>query len=317
MNPRIHVNNITNLLLTKHQNGLIIKTIIFLLFVSVKNVSFAQNYETYYFLCNKADSLKFYEKKLEALATYKTAFQSVHFIHTNKLKKAYDLAIETNSFQDAFDFGKNILLNTGNQELIQTKSRVFRKSSYYKMMMDSCIYFQTECNNRINHPYIKIIDSLVFVDQYIIRNNKSYKANYKMDKKKLPENLFDLDSSNWHLLFNCIKKWGFPSEEQVGYETYKKAWAILHHNLRLIENEKYHTEIFEYIKSGDYLPEDVLVWYEQFQQQNYGKTFFTTWDGNLSDENLARIEKNRRMFYLKGLDSYNLKKNGRYMIAKW
>ena len=118
------------------------------------------------------------------------------------------------------------------------------------MMMDSCIHFQTECNNRINHPFIKIIDSLVFVDQYIIRNNKSYKANYKIDKKKLPENLFDLDSSNWHLLFNCIKKWGFPSEEHVGYETYKKAWAILHHNLRLIENEKYHTEIFEYIKNG-------------------------------------------------------------------
>jgi hypothetical protein len=60
-----------------------------------------------------------------------------------------------------------------------------------------------------------------------------------------------------------------------------------------------------------------LVWYEQFQQQNYGQTFFTTWDGNLTVENLTRIEKNRRMVYLKGLNDYNLKKNGRYMEAKW
>lgn len=60
-----------------------------------------------------------------------------------------------------------------------------------------------------------------------------------------------------------------------------------------------------------------MVWYEQFQQQNYGQTFFTTWDGNLSIENLARIEKNRRMFYLKGLDAYYLKNNGRYMDKKW
>ena len=76
-------------------------------------------------------------------------------------------------------------------------------------------------------------------------------------------------------------------------------------------------EIFEFVKRGDYIPEDLMVWYEQFQQQNYGQTFFTTWDGNLTTENLTRIEKNRRMNYLKGLDAYYLKKIGRYMEVKW
>lgn len=294
-----------------------IQKIFFFLLVCVLNTSYAQNYEFYYLQCNKADSLRFHDKNIEALSLYKSAFQSVHFIHTDKLRKAYELAIETNSYEDAYFFGKNILLNTGNKELTHTNSRKFRSSNFYQSMMDSSFHFQSDYKKRINQQYVKIIDSLVFVDQYIIRNNKSYKADYKIDLNKLPKNLFDLDSSNWKLLYSCIKKWGFPSEENVGYETYNKAWAILHHNLRLIENEKYHSEIFDFIKTGDYLPEDIMVWYEQFQQQNYGQTFFTTWDGNLSIENLARIEKNRRMFYLKGLDAYYMKNNGRYMDKKW
>ena len=294
-----------------------IKIVLFILISFIFNISFSQDYESYYLLCNKADSLKFYGQKLEALNTYKAAFQTVDFVHTEKLKKAYQLSIETSSFQEAFHFGKNIILNSGKTEFVQTKSTDFKKSNYYKLLIDSNQFYLIDYNKRINREYIEIIDSLFFVDQYIIRNNKSCKAEYKIDKNKLPKNLFDLDSSNWNLLYESIKIWGFPSEENVGYDTYKKVWLILHHNLRLIENEKYHSEIFEYVKRGDYLPEDLLVWYEQFQQQNYGQTFFTTWDGNLTNENLRRLEKNRRSFYLKGLDAYYLKKNGRFMEVKW
>lgn len=293
------------------------KSVVLILAIFSINCSIAQNYESYFLLCNKADSLKFYGQPLEALNTYKMAFESVDFVHTEKLRKAYQLAIETSSFQDAYHFGRSILLNSGNTDFIRTKSIEFKSSNYYKLLVDSSEYYSVSYTMRLNQQYIKIIDSLVFVDQYIIRNNKSYKADYQIDKNKLPENHFDLDSSNWHLLYNCIKIWGFPSEKNVGYETYNKAWAILHHNLRLIENEKYHSEIFEYVRRGDYLPDDLMVWYEQFQQQNYGQTFFTTWDGNLTNDNLARLEKNRRSIYLKGLNAYYLKKNGRYMIAKW
>lgn len=293
------------------------KSILLILASFTVYCSFAQSYESYYRQCNNADSLKYCGKKNEALKMYKSAFQSVDFVHSEKLKKAYHLAIELKLFQDAGNFGRKIIVNSGKTELIQTKSSEFKKSRDYENLIDSSRYFIEEFNHRINQQYIEVIDSLIFVDQYIIRNNKSYKDDYVIDKSSLPKNLFDLDSSNWQLLYNCIKKWGFPSEENVGYETYKKAWAILHHNLRLIENEKYHTEIFEYVKRGDYLPEDILVWYEQFQQQNYGRTYFTTWDRNLTKENLARIEKNRRSIFLKGLDAYYLKKNGSYMEAKW
>ena len=294
-----------------------LKIILFISLGIAYNNSIAQNYELYYFQCNSADSLKFYGQKWEALNTYKLAFQSVDFVHTEKLRKAYQLAVETNSFEDAYNFGRKIILNSGKTDLIRTKSIAFKKSNFYQLLIDSSEYHLATYNQRINHQYIKIIDSLIYIDQYIIRNNKSYKAGYNIDGAKLPENLFDLDRSNWNMLYGCIKEIGFPSEETVGYETYNKVWAILHHNLRLKENEKYHLEIFDYVRSGDYLPEDLLVWYEQFQLQNNGQTFFTTWDGNLTIENLKRIEKNRRYHYLKGLDAFYLKKNGRFMDVKW
>ena len=157
----------------------------------------------------------------------------------------------------------------------------------------------------------------MFVDQYIIRKNRTYKKDYEIDESKLPENLFELDNSNWKLLYSNIHELGFPSEENVGKSAYFKARIILHHNLRLEENEKYHKEIFEFVKTGDYLPNDIMVWYEQFQMQVNGQTFFTTWDGDTTLENLKKIDANRRRFYLKGINTYKLNKNGKIMKSLW
>lgn len=279
--------------------------------------SSAQNYPSYYLLCNTADSLQFFGQKEAALRTYNEAFQSVGFVHTKKLQNAYLLAVELHAYQAALEFGRSIICNSGKTDFITVKNRQFKRSSFYQTLQDSSAFYLEVYQKRINHAYVSLLDSLIFIDQYIIRGNKTYKDDYQINMTTLPSNLFDLDSTNWHLLYNSIQKWGFPSEENVGYEANQKAWAILHHNLRLIENEKYHAEIFSYVESGAYLPEDLLVWYEQFQQQNYNQTYFTTWDGNLSKENLARIDNNLRRFYLKGLCAYELRKDGRYMIRKW
>lgn len=287
------------------------------IFIFTFNFTFSQNYVEYYSLCNTADSLSYIGKENEALDKYKEAFKTVKFVHSIKSKKAYELAIKTNSFEDAFNFGKISLISSGKRELIKTNSRKFKKSAYYKMLKDSSAAFILSYNERINHDYIKIIDSLAYIDQRIIRHNRFYKGNYHIDKTKLPVNLFDLDSSNWNLLYTCIQEMGFPSEENVGSTSYREVWLLLHHNLRLKENTKYHEEIFEFIRQGEYLPEDMMVWYEQYYLQVNNSTFFTTWDENISDENLARIDYNRRKFYLKGINSYTLKKNGRSMIPKW
>lgn len=294
-----------------------IKNAIVCSFFLLTNISLSQNYEKYYLLCNAADSLEYIGKDNEALESYKEAFNTVNYVHSKKYKNAYHLAIKLNSFIDAYEFGKMIIINSGKKKFIKTRSRSFKKSEYFKLLTDSCDFYLKKFNDRVNHEYIKIIDSLLYIDQYVIRNNKSYRGKYNIDKSKLPDNLFDLDSSNWRLLYRCIQEMGFPSEKNVGSEAYDNVWAILHHNLRLEENEKYHKEIFEFVMTGDYLPEHMMYWYEQFQMNVNGQTFFTTWDKNILPENLKRLDSNRRRFYLKGINSYQLKKNGRSMKAKW
>ncbi len=126
-----------------------------------------------------------------------------------------------------------------------------------------------------------------------------------------------MDHSNWALLYQLIQKYGFPSEQNVGRKAYHDVWAILVHNLRLKENVVYHDEFFSYIKSGEYLPHDIFLWYEQYNQNELRQTFFSTWDGNISADNLKRIDANQRAFFMKGIHAYTLKKNGRFMTSNW
>jgi len=293
------------------------KKYIYFFTIFIINPSFAQDYTRYYKQCNTADSLEYVGKNQEALDLFKVAFSAVEYTHSDKYNKAYRLAIKLNLFDDAYQFGRMMVINSGNKNLLKTSSSAFKKSNQYKALKDSTDDFLSLYSKRVNHDYIQLIDSLVFIDQYIIRGNRTYKGNYKIDKTTLPVNRFELDKSNWQYLLKCIDSLGFPSEKNIGSKAYNDAWVILHHNLRLAENEQYHTTIFEFIKSGDYLPEDFFIWYEQFQMQVHGQTYFTTWDGNISEENLKRIDVNRRKFYLKGINSYELSKNGRSMIAKW
>ena len=114
-----------------------------------------------------------------------------------------------------------------------------------------------------------------------------------------------------------IDSLGFPSEQNVGSEAYYNAWIIIHHNLRLKENDDYHERIFEFIRMGEYLPDHFSFWYEQYQNNVNGIAFFYTWMSNLSDQDLKRINLNREKFYLKGLWAYNIENEGKKMTSKW
>ncbi|MBN9294178.1 MAG: hypothetical protein J0G96_09385 [Flavobacteriia bacterium] len=279
--------------------------------------AYNQTYVEYYLLCNEADSMTYMGQKKEALENYKKAFQTVDYVHVRNLEKAYSLSQQLKMFDDMYAFGRQLIINSGNDDFLKAADVEFKSTDYYHALKDSALYFKKMYEERINHRYIEIIDSLYYIDQRIIRNNKSVRGKYQIIRSELPENLFDLDSSNWNYLYQLIHTFGFPSERNIGLNAYGKAWAILHHNLRLKENEKYHPEIFQYVADGDYLPNDILVWYEQFQTQVYGRTFFTTWDNDISEENLKRIDTNRRKFYMKGINSLEFKKGGRFIITKW
>lgn len=293
--------------------------LISILFCWVFN-SQSQDYVFYYETCNYADSLRYVGKKEEALKKYKEAFATVDYVHSEKLYKASYVSAELNKLEEAYNFAKQAMIHSGNPKIYLKDYKAFRKSKYYRQLKDSTESFLTIFNKRIDHKYISIIDSLDYIDQYIIRGNKSKrykKMKYQIDESQLPENRFDLDSSNWALLYQLIHERGFPSEQNIGSEKNLTAWYVLHHNLRLKENEKYHQEIFGFIRKGETLPRENYFWYEQYQQIVHGTTFFTTWDGNLSPENIVRINENRKKFYLKSLNSFELKKDGRFMSSIW
>jgi hypothetical protein len=293
------------------------KTILlFTLLLSYNNAK-SQDYSNYYEQCNTADSLAYVGLHNQALDTLKLTFQSVDYIHSLNIRVAYLLAIKLEKFEDAFDYGKKLLINSGEKGYINTKSVEFKQSIYYNQLTDSADFYLKKFNNRVNQDYINLIDSLYYIDQRIIRKNRSVRGKFDIIKKSLPKNRFELDSSNWLVLSKLIDSLGFPSEQNVGKNAYGKVCIIIHHNLRLKENEDYHPKIFEFIRIGDYLPQSLSFWYEQYQMQVKGRTFFTTWDEDISKINLSRIDINRRTFFLKGINSFDIQNNGRKMNSKW
>jgi len=293
---------------------ILIKLILLYPFVSAYGQAipkFEQDYSMYYQLCNEADSLEYLEQYIPALETFDKAFNSVSYVHSNKYEDAYNLAIKANDYHIAYEYGKMILINSGNEKYIKSKSRKFKRSNYFTLLTDSTELYLEKHQNRVNKKYIKLIDSLFFIDQNIIRKNKSIKGNFQIDKTKFPKDLFDLDDRNWNLLYNAIQEYGFPSEEKVGREAHEDVFIIMLHNIRQKENEKYHEEFLNYMKSGKYSPYYFSFWYEQYQTEVNGQTFFSLWDGNTSEENLIRIDANRRKFFLKGVNSWKIEKGRR------
>lgn len=281
------------------------------------NISRSQDYTEYYRLCNDADSLIYLGEDQYALETFQRAFKTVEYPLLRELQDAYKLAINLSEFDAAENYGKSLLLGTGKGTIIKTESETFKASQQYRRLLDSSEIYLKEYENRINWEYVAIIDSLYYIDQRIVRKNKSIKGNYNIDKKSLPKDLFELDQGLWLHLSTLIDSLGFPSVRNVSAEASYRASLIIHHNLREEQNASYHPRIFGYLKSGEYSLLNFTVWYEQYQTEVLGTTFFTTWDKNLTAENLARIDRNRRAFHLKGINAYELKSDGLVMSVKW
>ena len=123
-----------------------------------------------------------------------------------------------------------------------------------------------------------------------------------------------IDDSNFSLLLSLIYEYGFPSEEKIGYESYKRANIILHHNLRLTKNEKYLNIFFEkYVRNGEYRPEDYAwtleqnrVWFNKSTPIYY---FLILPTKNLTHEQKEKINLTRREIGLKPLEAFKENKN--------
>lgn len=285
------------------------------LFIIPTIPAYTQNYAQYHRLCNTADSLGYTKSYQAAIDTFEKAFSCVDYAYADHYVKAYHIAACLGDYSKAYRFGKMAMVHAGTSSFLDNSPKTFKTSASFVQLSDSITHFQALYAARLNTEYIRAIDSLYYIDQAVVRQNKQVKGNYAIDEASLPGNLFLLDSANWHCLYRLIQQYGFPSEKTVGPDAYTKAAIIIHHNLRLPENEKYHAEMIGFIQNGEYLPQSFSFWYEQFYMQVKGSTFFTTWDGNTGHENSQRIDANRRNFYLKGMASFKIK--GRKMYKKW
>ena len=294
------------------------KIICMIPFLLWRHLVCGQAYLPYYHLCHDADKEMYLENYELALTKFEQAFELVDYVHTTSYEKASQCAIALGDFQQGYQWAQKALLNGSHNRFWKArKFKAFRQSTYGQWLRDSIPYFQRQAVEKVDTVYLKQIDSLYFVDQYIISGSMAAKGNYAIDKSALPENRFELDSTNLIALIHLIEAYGFPSEQLLGVDGYQKATMIIHHNFRLEQNEKYHPIVLKALFEGEYLPSDFEGMYEQYCMWYKDTTFFSTFDQDLSESNLERINLNRRKYGLKDLSAFQIKRKGLVMKAKW
>jgi len=279
---------------------------------------FGQSYISYYTLCNKADKQIYLEENKLALNILEEAFSKVKYVHALQYEKASKCAMKIKDFQKGYFYAKKSILNGNTRKFWNNKKmKGFKESEYYQLLKDSMPYFKEIHLNSINKGYKQIIDSLYFIDQNVIRNVKHVKGDYNLEHLKIPKNKYDLDTLVFQELLVSIEKYGFPSEENIGLEGYEKALIIVHHNFRKKTSEPYHSIVINAVFNGGYLPADFEGMYEQYNMWHKNKTFFSTFDKDLSASNLQRINANRLKYGLKDLSAFKLKRKGLNMKNRW
>lgn len=290
--------------------------VILSLFVGIGNV-YGQDYLPYYQLCNEADEQIYLKNYAAALQKFETAFENVPYVHNIKYQKASKCAILTKQYDKAYVYICQLRKQGDTNDFLNKKQfKAFKKTTYYQQYQDDIVTYDAIRQASLNMEYIALLDSLMYVDQYIIRGNKSNKGNYQIDKKLIPENRFDLDASVFTTLLEAIDKYGFPSERMLDHKSFHNARLILLHNLRLEENSEYQDWAFKALKTGHYLPNDYGMTYEQYYM-NQGTTYYLTFDKDLSEENLKRLDINRAKIGLPPLRAYKITKGGLNVSIKW
>lgn len=286
--------------------------------IFISSLSIGQNYIDYYQLCNESDKEEYLGNTDLAQYKLERAFEIVEYVHANRYEKASKLAIKNKDFENGFLYAKKAIKNGNTSHFWKKKNlKKFRKTKYFQVLNDSVNIWEQQHLKTINFSYKQLIDSLYYIDQRIVRANKSVKGNYLIDKDELPKNLYDLDSIIFQTLLRAIEIHRFPSEQMIGISGYEKALIIIHHNFRLRQNEKYHPIAIQAVRNGEYLPEDFEGMYEQYNMWYKGQTYFTTFDKNLSEDNIKRINENRLKFGLKDLSAFKIKRKGLSMKSKW
>ncbi|MEL7341021.1 MAG: hypothetical protein AAGM67_11075, partial [Bacteroidota bacterium] len=254
----------------------------------------------------------------EGLAIFQEAFATVSYAHCQYLIKAAECAAQTDQPALAYQYAKQAVLqgwahSFWKGDLFQD----FRQTSHYHQLKDSADYFQEQFYANTNQAYIAIIDSLHYIDQRLIRKTLSVKGKYQIDKSSLPENRFELDDGLFAMILTLIEEHGYPSEQNVGPEAYRKADIIVHHNLRMPENEA-HTPLFKQaLLAGEYSPKSFAtmmdqrnIWFQQIEPYFY---FSRPIPEDMPASEVAAIEARRKEYGIAPLEAVEIIKRRKFV----
>jgi len=273
------------------------------------STAFAQSYVPYYNMVNRASESQYLKNAELALAQFDSAISMVPYVHTATYKKAALHALKQGVYPKAYSWIKQAILQGAEPNFWKSgSSRAFRKTPYYSQVQDSLTLWIAEAEARVNQPYKALIDSLHFVDQWVIRDVQSAKRDYQMDLTGLPEDRFYLDTVIWDTLLAAIDRWGFPSEQTLGYAGYRNSWVLLHHNARLPENTYYLPMMREAVIKGEYDPNNYALMYDQslYFREKAPLFYLGGWvtAKGLTEEELAEVDVKRAELGVRPLSAY-------------
>ena len=281
----------------------------------------AQDYIEYFNLCNQADKDIYFERYDSALIKLEKAFAGVDYVHAENYQKASESAMQLQNLPQAYQYAKAAILNGMSNEFWREKTfKALKSSEYYPFINDSLPIWREQHLQSIHLEYQSLIDSLYYLDQRVIRKNLSVKGDYKIDRAIIPENRFDLDTSLFKTLLMAVERWGFPSEELVGFEAFDKVWVLFHHNVRLPENHGYFPLLEAAVKAGKYRPSDFAWTYDQGMMFNGEKPKFYYGVGlprEMKPELAAQIDANRKQMGIKPLESMEVTTKGRKTTTRF
>ncbi len=285
--------------------------LVLFLFISLGKLS-GQDYLPYYHLCNDADEQIYLKDYDLALEKFDSAFSKVPYVHNLQYIKASKCAILSNQHKKAYEYICQLKKQGNSDDFFKKKPfKTFQKSHYYELYKDSIEVYEMTFQSSIHKEYTRLIDSLHHIDQNVVRKN------YIRISKEKRKKLMALDQEIFEKLLELIDEYGFPSEQLLGRDTYFSVATILLHNLREPQNQKYHAMALKAVKNGAYLPSNYAYMYEVYCEISDNGTYYMTFNQDLSEGNIARIDKNRKEIGLPPLSSYFLKNNGRTMNFKW
>jgi hypothetical protein len=285
----------------------ILSTAFVLIFLKTGKCQKENDYIKYYNLCNAGDSLYYFKNYKEAMETYETAFKIVDFVHVKNLRNASICASKINQNKVAWDYAKRAISGGENEKILKNS---FPKNISKELLKDSINLLRNQHLKSVNHLYTKEIDSLYYIDQNIIRGNKSVKSRANFSKLVIPLNKFELDQNVWNHLIGLMNIYGFPSEKNIGPKAYEQVSIILHHNFRLPQNQHQMPIATEALKKGEYLPQDFAWMFDQFLSMLNKNPFFyygSKDPSRLSKDELLQIEQNRRNYGVKPFSAYKIK----------